>query len=129
MSKGKDKARLRSVSWSVALLIILGILATVTASRVARASLSSITVVNSSTSLEIRHLYLSPVDQDNWGPDQLGNSTIATGGSFALNGVTCSDTIKVIAEDQNGCFLYKTVSCADDLTWTIGNDATPDCGN
>ena len=131
MSKSKERTGLQRAFWSMALLITLGILTTVTAARLGRSSVSGIVVVNNSTSLEIRHLYLSPVDHDDWGPDLLSNSTIASGGgSFTLNDVACAQgNIKVIAEDQNGCFLYKTVSCADNVTWAIGNDATPDCGN
>jgi hypothetical protein len=91
---------------------------------------TNITVVNNS-SREIRHLYLSPVNQDKWGPDQLGGSIIGSGGgSYTLSNVACSQSsIKVIAEDQNGCFLYQTVSCGGSATWTITTDATPDCGN
>ncbi len=129
MRKVNDKTRLRSVSWAMALLIALSLMTTVAASRTGQVHMSGITVVNNS-GLEIRHLYLSPADQDNWGPDQLGNSTIASGSSFALNDVACPQgNIKVIAEDLNGCFFYKTISCTDSVTWTIGADATPDCGN
>src|SRR5205085_11468036 len=90
----------------------------------------SITIVNNS-SREIRHVYLSPPDQNNWGSDQLVNSVIpANGGSFTISNASCSGSgIKVIAEDQNGCFLYQVVTCSDSVTWTITNDATPDCGN
>lgn len=90
---------------------------------------TSITIVNNS-SREIRHVYLSPVDQNNWGADQLVNSVIPPGGgSFTLSNVACeAASIKVITEDQQGCFLYKVVSCSQATTWTITNDAVPDCG-
>ena len=95
----------------------------------ARTQMSSITIVNNS-SREMRHVYLSPPNSDNWGPDQLNNSAISSGGSYTLGNVSCTQaSIKVIAEDQNGCFLYKIVDCADNATWTITNDATPDCGD
>jgi len=112
-------------------VILIGILAAVPSLSGAHApAATSITVVNNS-SREIRHLYLSPVSQDSWGPDQLGGSMIGSGGgSYTLNDVSCSQsTIKVISEDQNGCFLYRTVSCGGSSTWTITNDATPDCGS
>jgi hypothetical protein len=91
---------------------------------------SSITVVNSS-SWEIRHLYLSAADQDNWGPDQLSDGTVLhTGDSYVLNNVSCdAGQIKVVSEDKNGCFLSAVVSCTADATWTITNNATPNCGN
>lgn len=87
----------------------------------------ALTIVNNS-SRSLRNLYLSPTNQDNWGPDQL-NSSIAPGGSQTLS-VSCSAAdIKVIAEDENGCFYYQVVQCGDSANWTITSDATPDCGN
>lgn len=90
---------------------------------------TSITVVNNS-SREVHHIYLSPADQDNWGPDQLNGSVISSSASYTLSGVACSGaSIKVISEDQNGCFLSSIVSCSESAVWTITNEATPDCGN
>ena len=96
----------------------------------AHAPATSITIVNNS-SREIRHVFLSPPDQNNWGPDQLVNSVIsADGGSFTIGDVSCGGpTIKVIAEDQDGCFTYQVVSCSENATWTITNNTTRDCGN
>ena len=95
----------------------------------AKTATTSITVVNNSNR-EIVHLYLSPVDQNNWGADQLNGSAIQSGGSQTLSDVSCNGpSIKVIGEDQNGCFVYKVVSCDGSAVWTITNDATPDCGN
>lgn len=89
---------------------------------------AAITVANNS-SLEIRHLYVSPPDSDNWGPDQLNNSSIREGETFTLS-VACSQSdVKLIAEDSNGCFISQVVSCADGTTWTIPAGVTPNCGN
>lgn len=94
----------------------------------AQTQTTTITIANNS-SLEIRHVYLSPVNQDNWGPDQLDGTAINSGGSFTLNNISCDGaSIKVISEDQNGCFLYNVVSCTNNAGWTITNEATPDCG-
>jgi hypothetical protein len=88
----------------------------------------ALTIVNN-TSRDIRHVYFSPSNQDNWGSDQL-NSTIAPGGTHTLNNVSCSAAdIKVIAEDESGCFLYQIVQCGETASWTIANDAVRDCGN
>ena len=91
---------------------------------------TSVTIVNNS-GREIRHVYFSPPDQNNWGSDQLGSSVISpNGGSVTLGNVSCSGaTIKVIAEDQEGCFSYQVVSCSESASWTITNDTTRDCGN
>jgi hypothetical protein len=91
---------------------------------------TAITIVNNS-SREIRHVYLSAPDSNNWGSDQLGNSVIAAnGGSVTLSNVSCGGaSIKVVAEDQDGCFSYQIVSCSDNATWTITSSTTRDCGN
>jgi hypothetical protein len=88
---------------------------------------TTITITNNS-SREIRHVYLSPPDNDNWGPDQLNEAVIRPGNSFEL-GVSCDQSqIKVISEDKDGCFLDKTVDCASNSVWTITNDDVPNCG-
>ena len=91
---------------------------------------TAITIVNNS-SREIRHVYLSPPDQNNWGSDQLMNSVISPdGGSFTIGNVSCGgSSIKVITEDQDGCFIYQVVTCAENVTWTIASNAARDCGN
>jgi len=112
-------------------MVLIGILAAVPLlSGAHTVNTTSITIVNNS-SREIRHLYLSAPNQDNWGPDLLNHSVIAAGGgSFTASDVSCSGPeIRVIAEDQNGCFVYHVDACGGSATWTITNDATPDCGN
>lgn len=95
----------------------------------AHAPSTAITIVNN-TGREIRHVYLSPPDQNNWGPDQLMNSVISpNGGSVTISNVSCGgSSIKVIAEDQDGCFIYQVVTCSENVTWTIASNATRDCG-
>ena len=115
--------------WAIVLLIVLAGVAgmTLLAAASTRATVS-ITIINNSQ-LQIRGLYLAPGNPDNWGPDQLNGSTLAPGASFTLNNVACEgSSIRVIAEDQNGCFLYHNVSCDANGTWTISNSETPDCG-
>ena len=90
---------------------------------------TAITIVNNS-GREIRHVFLSPPDQNNWGPDQLGSSAIAPNGGSATVSASCSGpSIKVIAEDHEGCFSYQVLTCSDTATWTITNDTARDCGN
>ena len=96
----------------------------------AYAPATAITIVNN-TNREIRHVYFSAPDSNTWGSDQLGSSVIsANGGSVTISNVSCNGaSIKVIAEDHQGCFFYQVVSCSDSVTWTIASNATPDCGN
>ena len=96
----------------------------------AYAPATAITITNNSNR-EIKHVFLSAPDQNNWGPDQLGSSVIApNGGSVTLGNVSCDGpSIKVIAEDQEGCFTYQVVSCSENASWTITNESARDCGN
>lgn len=96
----------------------------------AHAPTTAITIVNNS-SQEIRHVYLSAPDQNDWGSDQLVNSVIApNGGSFTISDANCGGgNIKVIAEDNEGCFTYQVVACSGSVSWTISNDTARDCGN
>src|SRR4051812_1475489 len=90
---------------------------------------ASITVVNNSN-WEIRYLYLSPADSDNWGGDQMNGSTLTPGASVTLSNVQCPGAeIKVVSEDMDGCFISKVLACSEGAQWTITNDARPNCGN
>ena len=129
------RANRAAISGLVIAAFVLGaVAATPLLSRAARrevvpAPQMTLTVVNNS-SREIRHLYFSPPDQDNWGPDQLGSAIASGGGSVTLNNVSCGGAgTKAIAEDQNGCFVYRVLECGSSASWTISNDTAPDCGN
>jgi hypothetical protein len=109
----------------IAALCVLGALPLLSSARVRT---DSINVVNDSNR-QIIHVYLSPPDTDNWGPEQLHGSVIAPGQSFSLEDVACSQSqVKVVAEDGDGCFLSAPVSCGGAVTWTITNDTAADCG-
>jgi hypothetical protein len=86
--------------------------------------------VNNS-SREIRNVYLSHVNADDWSGNQLGNgATIAPGQSFSLSNVACDQQqVKVIGEDQDGCFVSTVVTCGSSSSWTITTDTARDCGN
>ena len=94
----------------------------------ARTPATSVNIVNNSNK-EIRNVYLSHVNSEDWSDNQLGGATISPGQSFTLNNVACDQQqVKVIGEDQDGCFLSTVVSCGDSATWTITNDTARDCG-
>ncbi|HEX8494103.1 MAG TPA: hypothetical protein VF658_14750 [Pyrinomonadaceae bacterium] len=119
--------RVKSAFRPLMLCLVVGALISLPMLSSASAPLASLTIVNNS-SWQIDNIYLSPVDQDNWGADQLEGSVLSPGASHTLNLSCDQGTIKVITEDSNGCFLSQVVSCAGG-TWTITNDASPDCGN
>jgi hypothetical protein len=87
-----------------------------------------LTVVNNSAK-EIRYLYLSPAENDNWSSDQLNNSGIGAGASRTIQFTWEPATIKFVAEDRDGCFLTKTVSVANAIEWTITSDTPRNCGD
>lgn len=114
----------------LALGVFVGLMVCSPLLSTAHAPATAITIVNNS-SHEVRHVFLSSPDQNNWGPDQLANSAIPpNGGSATIGNVSCSGpSIKVIAEDEDGCFVYQVVTCSDSVTWTITNGSARDCGN
>lgn len=91
---------------------------------------TSVNIVNNS-SREIRNVYLSHVNVDDWGGDQLSaGATIAPGQSFNLSNIACDQQqVRVIGEDQDGCFLSTVLNCGDSSTWTITSDTARDCGS
>ncbi len=109
------------------LAAVFGALCTLAPLSDATAPSLTITVVNNSAR-EIRSLYLSPADNDNWGPDQLNDSSISAGATRTLNVSWDGSTVKLVAEDQDGCFTSTTVQATGDPVWTIASDATRNCG-
>ena len=110
------------------LVAVFGALAALTPLSTATAPSLTITVVNNS-GWEIRHLYLSPADNDNWGADQLNESSISSGASRTLNVSWDQSTVKLVAEDQDGCFMNTTVEATGNPVWTIASNATRNCGD
>jgi len=93
----------------------------------ARPLTASIRIVNNS-SRTISNVYLSHVNADDWGANQLGESGLAAGASFTISNLTWDQQeVKVIAEDQDGCFLSGVVTVADNSSWTITNETAADC--
>lgn len=126
----KVKSENRGVRWTISTLVVLAVLGSMTLLTTARARPTTTITISNNSQLQIRNLYLAPGNPDDWGPNQLGESGIAPGGSVTLNNVSCEgSSIRVIAEDQNGCFFYHSVSCGDTGGWTITNGETPDCGS
>jgi len=90
---------------------------------------TSVNIVNNS-GREIRHIYLSHVNTDDWSRNQLTDDAfISPGQSFTLGDLACdAQQVKVIAEDQDGCFLSTVVNCGDNATWTVTDSTARDCG-
>jgi hypothetical protein len=89
---------------------------------------TSVNIANNSNR-EVRNVYLSHVDADDWGANQLGDATIPAGQSMNLNVACDQQQVKVIAEDSEGCFISTVLTCGSSTTWTITNYSARDCGN
>lgn len=110
------------------LVILCIVLFALAALSSARTTSTAVNIVNNSNK-EIRNVYLSHVNVDDWGSNQLGDAVILPGQSFTLSNVACDQQqVKVIAENQDGCFHSTVVSCGDSGTWTITNNTAADCG-
>jgi len=116
----------RTYSRFLLLVAVLCTLAALTPLSATTTPSLTITVVNNS-SREIRNLYLSPADNDNWGPDQL-NGSISPGATRTLNVSWDQSTVKLIAEDQDGCFMQTIVEATGNPVWTITSNTTRNCG-
>ena len=84
----------------------------------------SVVTVKNSSLWEIHQMYLSSVDEEEWGPDQLGEQVIdAQGGKFSLSGVPCdSYDVRLVDEDGDECVVREVDLCGDNETWTISDE-------
>ena len=121
----------RVVGGSLAILVALLCSFTISLTSASALPDMNITVTNNS-SRSISHLYTSPPERDQWGPDQLPEgSVLRPGQTITLNNVSSTGSgVKLIAEDAQGCFVYAIVPGTEATnTWNITNDLPLDCGN
>ncbi len=112
----------------VALIFLAVLSAVCVLAPLSRATVSSITVsVVNNSQKGISHLYLSSAGGDNWTADQL-SSAIGAGASQNVSVTWSESTVKLIAEDEDGCFLSTTIDNSGSPSWTITNSTTRDCG-
>lgn len=88
---------------------------------------ANVTVKNSS-SWSLYRLYMSPSSQTDWGPDQLGDKIVHTGGNFVLESVPC-DTydVKIVDEDGDECVINRVDICGASETWEIDDASLLAC--
>ena len=81
------------------LVILCMVLFALAALSSARTMSTAVNIVNNSNK-EIRNVYLSHVNVDDWSGNQLGSAVIPPGQSFTLSNVACDQQqVKVIAEE------------------------------
>ena len=112
---------MRKVSYVLPLIVlaIAGICGVATASDIA--------VINQSD-WALDNFYLSPVGQNEWGPDQLGEDIVSSGENFLLKGVPCdSYDVKLVDEDGDECILGGVNVCAENQGWIIDSKDLVTC--
>jgi hypothetical protein len=129
MSNIKSKLTRNIISYFALLAVVL--CAMMAAPGLSRANRDGTTIsLTNNSSRRMEHVYLSATDVESWGADQLNDASLRPGQSFTLSNVSCaSSEVKVIAEDQDGCFVSTVVTCTENTSWDITNELTPDCGN
>lgn len=108
---------------AVVSLAVLGL----PASAHAAGKKANVKVVNKSD-WEIHHFFLSPSEEDHWGPDQLRDDVIGTDDAFTLNSIPC-DTydVKLVDEDGDECVVEAVDICGGSAQWTITSKALLAC--
>ena len=126
-NKMKNSRKRNFISVAILSVMLGGLVAFPLLSR-AR-STTSVNIVNN-RNRSVLHVYISHVNADDWSSDLLSGQTISSGQSTSVSNLSCDQQqVKVIAEDQDGCFLTTVVSCGTTATWTITNDSVADCGS
>ena len=106
----------------VALALVLAALP-----ALALASNATVEIFNKSD-WDIHHFFLSPTDEDEWGPDQLGDAVLESGASFELQDIPCdSYDVKVVDEDGDECVVPGVDICSGDQGWVIDNEDLLSC--
>jgi hypothetical protein len=88
---------------------------------------ATVKVINQSK-WEIHHLFISPTEQEEWGPDQLEDSVLTKGDSITINQIPC-DTydVKVVDEDGDECVIEAVDLCRDNSFWKITDKQLLEC--
>lgn len=98
------------------------------AAGAAGAAETSTVSLHNESSWVITELYLSAVDVQEWGPDQLGDKVIGSGEQYRLSDVPCDVyDVRLVDEDGDVCIVGGVKMCGADSAWTIGDDDLLNC--
>jgi len=107
--------------------VTLGLVLSTTIGASSAEKKSKVTVVNKSA-WDIHHFFLSPADENEWGPDQLGDQVIGTGDSFELSGVPCDEfDVRLVDEDGDECMVLGVDICGGNQRWEITSEDLLEC--
>lgn len=82
---------------------------------------ASVTIHNGS-SWAFFQLFISPVNQESWGPDLLGNQVVPSGESVHISGDCDTYDIKLVDEDGDECVVTDVDICSSGETWTVDDE-------
>jgi uncharacterized protein (DUF779 family) len=86
-------------------------------------------VIKNDSLWEIHQLFISSVETEEWGPDQLGQHVIESGGGrFTLTGIPCGAyDVQLVDEDGDACIIGDVPLCAAKGNWVISDADLLDC--
>lgn len=81
-------------------------------------------VIRNDSSWDIHQLFISSVDTEEWGPDQLGQEVISSGGgTYTLTDIPCGAyDVQLIDEDGDECIVGDVGLCAAKGQWVISDE-------
>lgn len=88
---------------------------------------ANVKIVNK-TEWTLHHFFLSSTEDEEWGPDQLGEHVVGTNESFTLTGVPC-DTydVRLIDEEGDECIVTEVDICGGSEQWVITSEDLAQC--
>jgi hypothetical protein len=85
-------------------------------------------MISNKSDWAIHHLFLSSTDEEQWGPDQLGDNVLESGESYTLHSIPCDKyDIKLIDNDGDACVVAGITMCKDHTHWNLTNDDLLKC--
>lgn len=92
------------------------------------ASTDAEVVISNASSWQLHELYISSVDVESWGPDQLGENIVDSGEKYTLRSIPCDAyDVRLVDEDQDECVVNAVALCAGKGEWVITDEALLDC--
>ncbi len=88
---------------------------------------SAIALTNASRSI-VAQLYLSPVGEGTWGPDQLGGQPMSPGDTHTITNVPCGHyDARLVDPDGAECLIDDVDICAESSSWVMTEHELADC--
>lgn len=84
--------------------------------------------ISNESSRDFKQLFVSIGETKNWGIERVGDSVIASGGSFQLGQLTCGAySIRLVEESGTECVFNNVAVCGTEATWSITEKMLASC--